>query len=174
MLTTGTAGLSMFDSVEVDELRHPIRVFRRSIEPDTEGAEKFRGAPSSRVEYGAVGCSIRVVYQSDGSCHPAVGARGGMAGGPARNFRRKRSGEQVEADGWVELEIEAGERMIGISCGGGYGLPRDRDVGRVKRDVDEGYITRGRAETVYGVAFGADGGVDVAETKRLRKTGGMA
>ena len=175
MLTSGTAGLSMFDSVEVDELRHPIRVFRRSMEPDTEGAGQFRGAPSSRVEFGAVGCSIRVVYQSDGSRYPAVGARGGMAGGPSRNFWRKRSGEKIEADGWVELEIEAGERMIGISCGGGgYGSPRDRDTGRVKRDVDERYISRGRAESVYGVAFDADGEVDVAETKRLRKTGGMA
>ena len=170
MLTTGTAGLSMFDSVEVDELRHPILVYGRSIEPDTEGPGRFRGAPSSRVEYGAVGCSIRVVYQSDGSRHPAVGARGGMAGGPARNFRRMRSGEQVEADGWVELEIEPGERMIGISCGGGgYGSPLERDPARVKHDVDEGYITLGRAEAVYGVAFDVYGVVDIGATEWCRE-----
>ncbi len=31
MITTGTAGMSFFDSVEVDELRHPVLVTERRL-----------------------------------------------------------------------------------------------------------------------------------------------
>ena len=57
----GSAGLGFYDSVEVNEIAYPMRVFQRRLVPDTEGAGRFRGAPASMVEYGPVGCSLRVV-----------------------------------------------------------------------------------------------------------------
>ena len=44
-LTMGNAGMPFHDSVEVDELRHPIRIETRRLVPDSEGAGTFRGAP---------------------------------------------------------------------------------------------------------------------------------
>ncbi len=55
--------------------------------------------------------------------------------------------------------------------GGGYGDPLERDIERVLRDVEEGYVSLERAETDYGVAIikTADGyQVDMERTSRLR------
>jgi N-methylhydantoinase B len=40
----GDAGMCYQDSIEIDELRHPIFVHDRRLLPDTEGAGRFRGA----------------------------------------------------------------------------------------------------------------------------------
>ena len=165
----GAAGLCLLDSIEVDEMIHPIHVTGRSLVADSEGPGKFRGAPSMRVKFAAVGCSLQAVYASDGTDNPPLGARGGMTGAAARNYKRTASGEVIACDGWGDVTLEPGDSAIGVSCGGGgYGSPLERDPARVKHDVDEGYITRGRGEAVYGVAFDADGEIDVAETERRR------
>ena len=165
----GAAGLCFVDSVEVDEMTHPIHIAGRSLVADSEGPGKFRGAPSSRVEFAAVGCSLQAVYASDGTDNPPLGARGGMTGAAARNYRRTASGEVIACDGWGDITLEPGDSAIGVSCGGGgYGSPLERDPARVKHDVDEGYVTPDRARAVYGVAFDADGCVDPRATAVLR------
>ena len=72
--------------------------------------------------------------------------------------------------GWIDFFLHEGENVIGISCGGGgYGPPLERDLMRVKNDVDEGYITRKRAEDVYGTVFDEFGAIDEEATNALRK-----
>jgi N-methylhydantoinase B len=56
--------------------------------------------------------------------------------------------------------------------GGGYGPPEQRDPFRVAKDVAEGWVTRGRAETVYRVALTDDLAIDEAATARLRAVAG--
>ena len=168
----GSAGFGFYDSVEVNEIGYPIRVHQRRLVPDTEGAGRFRGAPASMVEFGPVGCSLRVITQSDGTVNPAQGVRGGEAGAPAHNYKRTRSGELVEVGdrGWIDCLLHEGEQVIGISCGGGgYGSPLERDLTRVSKDVDEGHITRKRAEDVYGTVFDESGAIDEEVTNALRE-----
>ena len=43
----GGAGMLMRDSVEVDEMRQPIRILQQRLVPDTEGAGRFCGAPAA-------------------------------------------------------------------------------------------------------------------------------
>ena len=63
-----------------------------------------------------------------------------------------------------------GETVISVaSGGGGYGSPLERDPLRVKRDMDEGWITPPRAAGVYGVAFDGAGRVDQEATLALRR-----
>ncbi len=167
--TIGSAGLVLLDSVEIDELKHPIRVQERNLVPDSEGAGRFCGAPSALVELGPVDCDIRFVYGSDGCINPPLGARGGLSGAAARNWLRKRSGALVEMNGWVDVTVAPGETMIGISCGGGgYSSPIQRNPLRVKRDVDEGYISERRAKTVYGVVLDGAGTLDAKATRSRR------
>jgi N-methylhydantoinase B len=169
VITTGTAGMSFFDSVEIDELHYPIRVEERRIVADTEGAGEFRGAPSSRVALSPVGGSVRALYQSDGHVNPAQGARGGLVGGAARNYLLDANGRETAVDGWGDLELEPGETLVGVSCGGGgYGSPLKRESARVKNDVDEGYVTVARAKQKYGVIFRPDGEVDEEATAICR------
>jgi N-methylhydantoinase B len=67
------------------------------------------------------------------------------------------------------VELSPDDTIVSVGAGGGgYGPPHERDEWRVKKDVDEGWVTRERAEQVYGVAFTADGQVDGPATRALR------
>jgi len=170
MITTGTAGMSFFDSVEVDEIRHPILVRQRRLIADSEGPGRYRGAPASLVEFEPRGSELEVLYQSDGTVHPAQGARGGGPGGPARNFVTRSGGAVEDADGWATLTLAEGDAVTGISPGGGgYGPPFERDPGLVRDDVAEGYVSAGRALKDYGVAINEKGDVDSAATASARE-----
>jgi hypothetical protein len=69
----------------------------------------------------------------------------------------------------VAIRLERDETIVGVCCGGGgYGLPVDRDPARVAHDVGEGYVTRARAESVYGVVPDAAGAVNFKATEKRR------
>jgi N-methylhydantoinase B len=154
----GDLGLCYLDSVEIDELRYPIRVNARGIATDSEGAGRCRGAPSGFCEYEAVGTTIEAWFASDGTVNPPLGIRGGLAGGRSAQLVRRGDGrlERLEPCGGVVLQ--PGETMVARCCGGGgYGDPRERDPARVREDVAEGWISRERARDVYGVTIAEDG-----------------
>ena len=165
----GAAGLCFWDSVEVDEVRHPIRIAARHIIPDSEGAGRYRGAPASHVEYGPVASALTVAYMSDGTVNGPRGARGGLAGAAARQYRRLRSGNLVDAPACGMVDLAPGETVVAMSCGGGgYRAPHRREPEQVKRDVQEGWITKARAREVYRVVLDDVGEVDAAATAALR------
>jgi N-methylhydantoinase B len=168
----GGAGMLRRDSVEVAERRHPILVETQRLVPDTEGAGRYRGAPSAYVEFGPVGTSIKVAYGSDGAINPALGARGGLPGGACRHYRRQTDGALFEIPSLGIAELKDGERIVSITCGGGgYGPPADRDPKQVERDVQEGWITPKRAREVYRVALNENLELDLEATRRLRYPG---
>lgn len=170
MITTGTAGMSFFDSIEVDEIRHPIVIHQRRLLCDTEGPGRFRGAPASLVEFGPRNTEIEILYQSDGTVYPPQGARGGEAGNGARNTVKRCDGSVEGADGWATVRLRPGDTVTGISCGGGgYGPARERDADMVALDVAEGYVSRKRARDIYGVIIDDFGHVDREATACLRK-----
>jgi N-methylhydantoinase B len=167
--TTGAAGMCYRDSVELDELRYPFRVLEQRIIPDTEGAGRFRGAPSALVEFGPVDCSLELVYAHDGTINAAAGARGAQPGGPGAQLVRAPSGEVRPADPCTRLVLAPGETVLAVSGGGGgYGHPASREPERVREDVVEGVITRARAEEVYLVVVDDAGDLDEEATARLR------
>ena len=170
MITTGTAGMSFYDSIEVDELRHPIVVRQRRLLSDTEGPGRQRGAPASLVELGPRLAQMDVLYQSDGTDHPPQGARGGCPGGAAKNTVQRADGTVESADGWAQLMLEPGDTATGISCGGGgYGPPEEREPDAVIADVRSGLVSIERARSVYRVAITSSGDYDEAATQKLRR-----
>jgi N-methylhydantoinase B len=61
--------------------------------------------------------------------------------------------------------------MLRSGGGGGFGDPRMRDAEKVAFDVREGYISRDKAESLYGVVVDRDSGeVDRMRTEKLRGT----
>jgi N-methylhydantoinase B len=171
IIHAGNAGMCRHDSIEVDELHHPLFVSHRYLVPDTEGPGRYRGAASGYTEFGPVdGCTMQVLYTSDGTINPARGARGGLPGSRARAQKRALDGSLTELPGCHGVTLQPGERITSYSAGGGgYGPPIERDPLKVKHDLDEGWITRARAEEVYGVVI-ADGEVDLAATQARRAT----
>lgn len=167
---TSDGGSMMRDSTEVLELLRPIRVWSDRIVPDTEGAGRFRGAPSLYIEYGPVATELEVLYAADGTVNPALGARGGGSGALTRPYMRRTDGEVEELEAWARVVLAPGETIISISTGGGgYGPAVERDPERVRHDVLEGWVSPERARDVYGVLLAADGSVDDAATSARRR-----
>lgn len=164
----GNAGMMLRDSVEIDEIHHPIVITRQHLLPDTEGAGEFRGAPGALVEYGPTTAPLTVMYGSDGTQFPAQGTRGGTAGAAARQWRRTVDGDLVELDSSGLVELAPGEFIVSESCGGGgFGSPTARDAHQVVHEVREGWISAERARDTYGVVVEGDR-LDSAATDELR------
>jgi N-methylhydantoinase B len=65
--------------------------------------------------------------------------------------------------------LAPGETIVSIGAsGGGYGPPYEREAWRVLKDITEGWISRERAEKVYGVAINETGEVDDKATRAFR------
>ncbi len=176
IIHAGNAGMCHIDSVEVDELHHPILIFDRHIMEDSEGAGAFRGAPAVYSEYGPWGGnSLTVLYTADGTVTPAAGAAGGGAGSLTRAAMRKADGATVELPSCYGVTLKPGERMISHSAGGGgYGQPLERDPLKVLHDVKEGWVSLARARDTYGVSLVGDAAddsldLDVLATAASRK-----
>lgn len=169
-LGIGAAGFLLRDSVEIDEMKYPIRVGEQRLLADSEGAGRRRGSPGAYVEYGPVGCELEVVYLSDGTFNSPTGVRGGLDGSRAQQRVRGRDGEVSEELGaYAQVPLQDGETIISVSCGGaGYGPPAEREPERVAADVREGLVSPERARDVYRVAVGVDGELDAEATARLR------
>jgi N-methylhydantoinase B len=170
---TSDGGSMMRDSTEVLELLRPIRVWTDRIVPDTEGAGRFRGAPSLYIEYGPVDTELEVLYAADGTVNPALGVRGGQSGALCRPAMRRADGEVVELDAWARVVLAPGETIISISSGGGgYGPPHERALESVLADVSDGWVSAERAREVYGVALDESGKLD--EEATLARRGALA
>jgi N-methylhydantoinase B len=165
----GNAGLCYIDSVELDELRQPLRVYERRILTDTEGPGRHRGASSVRVIYGPIGAPIDVAYVSDGTINAARGVLGGGDGYRARQSMINRNGEESEIATCGILPLADGEKVVTETAGGGgYGPPAERDPAQVAADVREGWVSAKRARDVYRVVIGDQGEADVHATAALR------
>jgi N-methylhydantoinase B len=165
----GNGGLVFIDSVELDELRMPIRIERRGFVRDTEGAGRHVGGPCALVEYGPTLAPISIAYVSDGTVNGPRGVRGGHGGGHADQYRLTADGQTERLGVADQITLAPGERVLSYSAGGGgYGPPADRDPLAVAADAAEGWISPGRARDVYRVVLRPDGTPDAAATAALR------
>ncbi|MCZ4602819.1 hydantoinase B/oxoprolinase family protein [Streptomyces sp. Lzd4kr] len=147
----GNAGMMLRDSVEIDEIHHPIRIEQQRILPDTEGAGRRRGAPGALVEYGPTHGPVEVIYGSDGAVNAAKGVRGGQDGAPSAQYLRAADGTVEPLAACAQVRLEVGQTIISHSTGGGgYGPAHEREPALVRQDVIDGFITEERARTVYG------------------------
>jgi len=167
----GNSGMCFIDSVELDELHFPILVRGRRLVADTEGAGRTIGAPSGFCEYGPLGnCTLEVAYVADGFINHAKGTQGGLRGAKNRNFLRAAGGELKELPACCDIILQPGETVVSYcSGGGGYGPPYERPLEQVKNDLEEGWITRQRANEVYGIVFDERGNIDESATVERRK-----
>ena len=148
------AGLMYRDSVEIDELKHPLEIAYLRLIPGTGGAGRRRGAPASELAFRAKEHTVTVMYPRDGEKHPAKGVRGGHDGTSGSGWLINANGEAAKLPNVAHVEIRKGETLRTLDCsGGGYGDPLNREPRRVLHDVLEGWETLERAAEIYGVLF---------------------
>ncbi|MDH5738295.1 MAG: hydantoinase B/oxoprolinase family protein, partial [Gammaproteobacteria bacterium] len=165
----GNAGLCYQDSIEQDELYQPIHVNTRHIIQDSEGAGTFRGAPGFYVEFGPQGGPFEIGYVSDGAINNAKGVREGGNARGADQYLKKSDGSTEQLDPCAQVVVKDGDKIVSISCGGGgYGSPLKRNPQMVLKDVSEGWISKERAASVYGVVINDSGELDEDASQNLR------
>ncbi len=165
----GNAGLCYQDSIELDEMRHPLFVETRRFLTDSEGAGRRKGGAGMLVEFGPVRGEMEVAFVSDGTTNPAKGVRGGGAGGAAYQAIRSVDGTEVPTANSDVVTLRTGDVIVSHCCGGGgYGPPETREPERVHRDVVEGWVSAERAQSVYRVALTTSSDLDPVQTARLR------
>lgn len=115
---------------------------------------------------------MQVLYTADGTVNPALGAQGGWPGCRAAALKREQDGSLTVLPACHGVTLVPGEQVVSRSAGGGgYGAPTEREPERVLDDVLEGWISKERARSVYGVAIEAQGAsmtIDRAATAALR------
>ncbi|MFB2552554.1 hydantoinase B/oxoprolinase family protein [Ensifer soli] len=168
------AGLMYRDSVEIDELKHPMELRRLALIPGTGGAGRFRGAPAAVLEFSIRAPSMTVIYPGDGQEVPPKGVQGGADGTPAARYVVRGDGATRVLPNAARVDLGPSDLLRGIDCsGGGYGSPLERQPEKVLYDVLERYETIERARDVYGVVFDSDSvteatRVDAARTAERR------
>lgn len=148
------AGLMYRDSVEIDELKYPIRVRELRISQDVAGGGRTRGAPGLDLTYGPTEDPMVVVFAADGQKNPPRGVLGGGDGAPGENFHIHADGRETRLPNVGAVELAPGEYLRGRDvAGAGYGNPLERPTEKVLEDVLEGFESEEHAQDVYGVVM---------------------
>ena len=157
--------------VEQLEAKYPMRVEKYGLREDSGGAGTWQGGLGTEKVMRALSEFMFNAQVERVHCRP-WGLFGGHPG----------AGNQVSVQVGQEPELRfpngkvlgrllrAGDAYVLRSGGGGgYGSPLERPLERVDSDLQEGYISRQRAERCYGVVFGPGSDrLDVAATDANR------
>ncbi len=154
--------------VEVTESTAPLLLRRRELRTDSGGAGRFRGGLGQIIEIESrEGQPFDLFGTVDRVKYPARGCFGGLDG--ARGQLALASGRRLKGKG--KQQIPAGETLVfQTPGGGGYGDPRKRKPQLVAQDYAAGLISKRALKRDYGVMLKSDGSVDLAATRRQRKS----
>jgi N-methylhydantoinase B len=136
--------------IEILESEFPCRITRFELVPDSGGAGEWRGGLSLLREYELLE-NATVIRRYDKSRFPPRGIAGGKAGRGARFVIRLATAQEYETPSSGRYEMQAGERFLLQSAGGGgCGDPRRRGRAALARDMAEGYVSADAAKKDYG------------------------
>ena len=135
--------------VEVTESAAPIVIWRKELRTDSGGVGARRGGLGQKVEVGMRdGSAFEVLAMFERVDRPARGRDGGGDG--AAGTVATSGGQGLRAKGLQR--IPTGERLVlEIPGGAGLGEARTRDKAKVRRDVDDGFVSAAAAARDYGV-----------------------
>jgi len=164
--------ITTIQPVEAIESKYPLRVESCALREGSGGPGHWRGGLGLVREVRVLAPDAQLSVLAEKGVLPPYGVCGGSSGATNRFYVRrgeiainpsplpgKVSGFPLQFDDVVVMET---------SGGGGYGDPFERDLAAVALDVKEGAITRGIAESTYGVVFVGDA-VDTAATGERRR-----
>ncbi len=138
-----TGGGVKFGSIEVTELRVPVRFERHEFRPDSGGAGRHRGGLGAELvlEF-TTDEAVSVNTAGDGLRHAPYGLFGGEPGAVHDNRIESSSGVRVLGTKEVGVPLAPGDRLVVRSSGGGgWGDPHERDPEHIARDLEDGVTT---------------------------------
>ena len=140
-------------NIESYEWEFPILYKSYRLLPDSGGAGQWRGGCGLIKELEFLVEAQITMRGTDRYRKGPEGINGGKPGRPgAWILNRGRPDERVLPPKLTNLRIKAGDTMTMIAAGGGgFGDPAKRDPAAVRRDVQEGYVSREAARSEYGI-----------------------
>ena len=168
-----TLGFMRNTPAEILESETFIVIRKYGFVPDSAGPGKFRGGLGIQLEFQVFAPDATVIARGmDRTRFHPWGAQGGGTGArmlPAvlnAGTDRERSFRKINF-----LKLVPGDRLrITSSGGGGYGDPLERDLERVRFDVELGVVSPARAAADYGAIVDLLGKLDEAASLEQRKT----
>lgn len=140
---------------EALENEFPLLVEEYSLVSDSGGVGKFRGGLGIARQVRAIVDNTVFSGRSDSHKRGAEGVNGGGFGGCGRFVKNAGTATESELGSKVSgLVLMAGETVrIETPGGGGFGLPQERLLANLSRDLRDDVISVGRATTEYGAAL---------------------
>jgi len=164
-------------NIEIEEQYWPLLYHYRRICRDEKfpgsGAGAFRGGMGVEYEVSPVGTTVECTSLCTKFCSPVHGIFGGRGGHPAASdLKDAATGEikKVLSSKVQGMPLTPEDSLYwGMTGGGGYGNPIDRDPAMVLEDYIEDYVSLETARDVYGVVIDtAACKVNLAATAELR------
>ncbi len=156
--------------IEYEEREFPMLIENYTIRQDSSGPGYNRGGAGVVREVRVLTDCI-MATRMDNAFFPPYGANQGAAGAPGRIVVNPGTVHEREINPVDEgISLNAGDLLRVETCGGGgWGDPFTREPDRVRRDVLEGYISVGNAESDYGVVLDRESlQIDHEATEKLR------
>jgi N-methylhydantoinase B/oxoprolinase/acetone carboxylase alpha subunit len=134
--------------VEIMETTTPILVERKCIVADTGGAGAWRGGLAQEIIVRNLSPNpMRLSLLSERTQEPPQGVFGGKPGGLPAFYVE--DGTAINPKGITVIKASQ-SFVIRTHGGAGYGAVADRDPQRIRRDLEQGYITPAAARRDYG------------------------
>ncbi len=146
----------------------PLRIETYETIADSGGPGKNRGGNGLRIGYRFLEPGEISIHDDRWLTYP-WGVNGGLPGARSRKTLKRADGTSELLPSKIDhVKVEPGDLLIADTWGGGgCGDPLERDLDKVKFDVDAGLVTREGARR-YGVVIDAAGAVDAAASAKLR------
>jgi N-methylhydantoinase B len=151
MLPVAYPNNSTITPCEVLESQSPILFRRKELRPDSGGPGRHRGGLGQVIVFEHVGAAPAIFSLTPDRITTLPQ---GLAGGePGRIGKVVINGEEVFL--FPAIELQPGDVVeLHFAGGGGFGKVADRDVGRVREDLEMGYISAEGAKRGYGYEEG--------------------
>lgn len=137
--------------IEFIESKYPLRILSYQIRPDSEGAGKYRGGMGLERTYmveNEDGCNLMLwVERSKTTAWGLFGGQDGLGPDVVVNPGSEKEKHYLKTN---MLPLKKGDIVkIRTGGGGGYGIPKDRDRKALEADIENGYISKKRAQEIY-------------------------
>jgi N-methylhydantoinase B len=141
---------------EAMEMEAPIRVRRLSLRADSGGAGRYRGGLGVVKEFEVLEGPVSFSHRGERHFAAAAGLAGGEPGAMARSVIVRADGRREEVSSKIVTQLEAGDRLIVETAGGGgFGPPAERDRAALAVDLADGKVGRQAARASYGWTDGS-------------------
>ncbi|PRD43151.1 hydantoin utilization protein B [Phyllobacterium phragmitis] len=155
--------------IEITETEVPIEFLRYGLARDSGGAGRWRGGLATEMAFRVFAPGSRITARNrDRSFFRPWGVLGGCAAGLSDMVLNPGTDRYRRLGNIDTAVLQPGDVLeIRSAGGGGRGNPQEREIWRVARDVERGYVSVEAAEQGYGVVI-RQGVVDEAATASLR------